>query len=331
VDADGAPARIPGILARVRPLLKPALRRVWRDQTTLQLGLDPERAVAIGGLGPAHATFVFHLDGTRTRAQVLAAAPAVGLSRAEAERLLDLLALAGALDDAAADLSPLATLDQADRDRLGPDLASWSLVRPEPGAAARVLARRRAAGVAVLGSGRVRDALRPLLDAAAVGRARPPSLVVLAADADDGTAGGRQRDRLLADGVPHLSAGVYEGVGRVGPLVLPGRTPCLRCLDLARTDRDPAWPLVAAQLTHQAVTRPGAPATVPCDAVLAATVAAHAAIAVLAHLDDPDAPTWLGGAVLEIRLPHGVPRRRRFGTHPACGCGWPGNQATMAG
>lgn len=34
----------------------------------------------------------------------------------------------------------------------------------------------------------------------------------------------------------------------VGPLVIPGRTSCLQCADLHRTDRDAAWPAVATQL-----------------------------------------------------------------------------------
>ncbi len=56
--------------------------------------------------------------------------------------------------------------------------------------------------------------------------------------------------------VPHLAI-VFDDTGaRVGPLVEPGRGPCLRCLDLARRDDDPAWPAIAAQLAgRQAATR----------------------------------------------------------------------------
>ncbi len=41
---------------------------------------------------------------------------------------------------------------------------------------------------------------------------------------------------------------VRDGTGLVGPLVIPGMTSCLRCADLHRSDRDAAWPAVAAQL-----------------------------------------------------------------------------------
>ena len=47
---------------------------------------------------------------------------------------------------------------------------------------------------------------------------------------------------------PHLPVRVRDGAGLVGPLVVPGVTSCLRCADLHRSDRDAAWPAVAAQL-----------------------------------------------------------------------------------
>ena len=53
---------------------------------------------------------------------------------------------------------------------------------------------------------------------------------------------------LHTAGVPHLPVRVRDGAGLVGPLVIPGVTSCLACADLHRTDRDAAWPAVAAQL-----------------------------------------------------------------------------------
>ena len=52
---------------------------------------------------------------------------------------------------------------------------------------------------------------------------------------------------LHARSIPHLSIRLRDGVGVVGPLVLPGVTSCLRCADLYRRDRDPDWPLLLAQ------------------------------------------------------------------------------------
>jgi bacteriocin biosynthesis cyclodehydratase domain-containing protein len=53
---------------------------------------------------------------------------------------------------------------------------------------------------------------------------------------------------LHAARIPHLQVRVRDGVGLVGPMVVPGVTSCLRCADLHRSDRDAGWPAVAAQL-----------------------------------------------------------------------------------
>jgi bacteriocin biosynthesis cyclodehydratase domain-containing protein len=133
---------------------------------------------------------------------------------------------------------------------------------------------------------------------------------------------GDVRGRLLGRGTPHLLAHTYERVGAVGPLVLPGRTPCLQCLDLHRVDRDNRWPVVAAQLAGPARTLTGAPSAPACDIVLATSVAALAATAALAFLDNPRGEHELAGARFELRPPGGRARRRSWGVHPACGCGW---------
>ena len=100
--------------------------------------------------------------------------------------------------------------------------------------------------------------------------ARRPDLAVLT-----GRDGPELAARLLADDVPHLIAAAGEAIGIVGPLVIPGRSACLHCLDLARAERDPAWPLVLAQLIGRQ------PSTPACDCVLATSVAAQASAQVL--------------------------------------------------
>ena len=72
-------------------------------------------------------------------------------------------------------------------------------------------------------------------------------------------------------------------------------------------------------------------AAAACDVVLATAVAAHAALAALAYLDDPAADGPLCGAGLELRPPLGRPRHRSWTFHPSCGCGWPGSPADEAG
>ncbi|MFH8365702.1 ThiF family adenylyltransferase [Streptomyces sp. NPDC018031] len=123
---------------------------------------------------------------------------------------------------------------------------------------------------------------------------------------------------LLASGTPHLYAGVIEGTGVVGPLVLPGVTPCAGCLAAHRADREPYWGRLLAQ--WRSGRRPGPAA---CDTALATLVAGMAA----AH-----ALTFLGGqlpasagARLEPALPALTCEPRRIEAHPECGCGAAGS------
>jgi hypothetical protein len=140
---------------------------------------------------------------------------------------------------------------------------------------------------------------------------RLPSVVVIATtrpvDTDLAAA-------LHGAGLPHLVVGVRETTAVVGPLVLPGRTTCLRCTDLHRADRDPAWPLLAAQLTTLRPT-----AAEPCDVALATLAAALGCLQCLAYLDG-EAVTCRDGT-LELALPGWQVRRRSWPPHPRCNCG----------
>jgi bacteriocin biosynthesis cyclodehydratase domain-containing protein len=107
----------------------------------------------------------------------------------------------------------------------------------------------------------------------------------------------------------HLDA----GGGAVGPLVVPGRTSCLRCADLHRRDRDPAWDALAVQLAVPP--RHGAAS----DVAVAALVGAVAAVHALAFLDGQ--PTATAGGTLEMHLPDWRLRRRSWPPHPDCRCG----------
>ncbi len=119
--------------------------------------------------------------------------------------------------------------------------------------------------------------------------------------------------RAVPAGIPHLLAEVRGAVGVVGPLVLPGRSACLTCLDLTRTDLDPQWPAVAAQLASPSRSRPA------CDGPLAVMVAAQAAQQVLVLVDGTADPAAVGGT-LEIAIPDWRWRRRSWPQHSACGC-----------
>jgi bacteriocin biosynthesis cyclodehydratase domain-containing protein len=304
----------------VRPVLKPGLRRLWRDGSTLQFGIDPSRAVVVPGVTPAQVAALDALDGSRTRARLLADADPAACA------LLAQLDDAGLLDDAAPghDDAP-----SDERERMSPDLAALALQTREPGAAHRRLARRARARVRVVGAGRVGAHCATLLAAAGIGHVvvddpgvtRPadvspggPALAdvgrpraVAAAAALRRVSRGRVptgaaepfspdlvvltplgppvirwEDALALGrhGEPHLLAGVRETTGVVGPLVVPGRTGCLHCQHLSRYARDPAWPLLALQLARQSESGPD-----PCEVTLAALVAALTAAQALAFVD----------------------------------------------
>lgn len=111
-----------------------------------------------------------------------------------------------------------------------------------------------------------------------------------------------------------LTVTVREGAVVVGPLVLPGRTSCLRCAELHRTDRDPRWPAVAAQLVAGRTPALREPTT-----VLACLAAALAAAQILDHFDGVRIPDVIE-ATLELHPPEWRLRRRSWPPHPECGC-----------
>lgn len=152
-----------------------------------------------------------------------------------------------------------------------------------------------------------------------------PDVVVVV---DAGVADPEQAPRLVAAGVVHLSVVEREGDVLVGPLVVPGDGPCLRCLDLRRAQDEPQWGDVAPQLGEHAG---AASPTAGAGGVLAvASVSAGiAAAAVLAHLDGGRSP--LRGVTYEVRAPYALPLRREWTVHPACGCAAPPSCAPAPG
>jgi bacteriocin biosynthesis cyclodehydratase domain-containing protein len=142
-------------------------------------------------------------------------------------------------------------------------------------------------------------------------RRRPD--VVLIADAT--VPDPRLSSGLAAAGIPHLMVHAAEGTGVVGPLVVPGRTSCLRCVDLHNTDTDPCWPALAAQLAAHPQ---------PADLASAQATAAFAAGQALRFLHGPTVgldglPAW--GAAVEIDVFTGQSTRVEWRPHPHCPCG----------
>jgi len=358
----------------MHPMVKPALRRGWRDLHTVQFGMAPAHAMTLGPMDTATGSFLDLLNGTRGMPLLREEGHRMDLPEGRVDQLVEGLAHAGLLDDARGG-GPAADALRAKKDvldRLRPDLASLSLITGEPGESMGRLAARRELRVQVRGAGRVGAVLAALLSGAGVGEidvrdgghtepwdvapgglpaeavgerrdeaarravrraapGRPPrrtsqataeesdpgfSLVILAprddvaVHAPDPAAA----TGLIVSGTPHLYAGVVEGTGVVGPLVLPGETSCAGCLHHARTDRDPTWPRLVAQW------RSGRqPQVRPCDLTLATTVAGLAAAHALAFLDGQSPSS--AGARWEVSLPGLHWHARPVWAHSACACG----------
>lgn len=360
----------------MHPMLKPALRRGWRDRETVRFGVAPAHARVVGPVDLATAYFIELIDGTRSVPQLVEAAAGLDVAPERARGVVERLGAAGLLEAPAAE-GPVDEAVRADGpavERLRADLASLSV--RQQGRTAGPLARigaRRSVRVKVKGAGRVGAQVAALLAASGAGRvdvvdggavepwdvvpggpapgqigerrgdaarrlvresspwSRPPrpggpvtesgepgiSLVVVAPR--DGL-GAYAPDPVLAEpllsaGIPHLYAGVLEGTGVVGPLVVPGVTACAGCDELRRTDAEPAWPQLLAQWRSGR----GSPAVPACDAGLATAVAGLAAVQALAFLDGEPPPC--AGARMELPLPCASVRTVRIAPHPECGCG----------
>ncbi|WP_018634509.1 ThiF family adenylyltransferase [Parafrankia elaeagni] len=197
----------------MRPVLKPGLRRLWRSSTTLQIGVDPLRAVILAGLDPAHLSA---LDALEPPGPDL---DACGQARSPATRtMIELLAQAGLLDDDTDSSQPAS--GELDQNRFAPDVAALSLASFGVRLPRSAMLRRHRARVALRGAGRIGAQIATLLVAAGVGQ------VIVddpgATSAADLAPGGLGLDDV---GQPR-SVAVHAALGRVGgrrdP---PGRLP----------------------------------------------------------------------------------------------------------
>jgi hypothetical protein len=162
------------------------------------------------------------------------------------------------------------------------------------------------------------DAIRraaPIVDTRAAGPDERADLVILTGTAP---VSGELRAWLHERGVAHLASRTGADDAVVGPLVLPGLTSCLACADESRLDRDPAWSVLAVQLSTP--TRHAAPS----DLALTQLTASLTAMQALAYLDGDDPATLAG--TLELRLPDWRIRRRSWAPHPRCDCGANGDE-----
>jgi bacteriocin biosynthesis cyclodehydratase domain-containing protein len=273
-----------------RYALNPAMPVLLRPDGVVQVGWDPRRAVLVRPPRGLTAT---------TLAGLLRALQS-GATLAEAH------ALADRVDESViADL--LASLVDAG--------VVTALTAPR--------ARTRSASIRIHGRGPLSDLLASSLRCSgarikhsslphAAVSAESTDLVVLS---DYLVADPRMLRELHAARVPHLTVRVRDGAGLVGPLVIPGITSCLGCADLHRSDRDAAWPAVAAQLRDTVGSADRA--TVLATAALALNQVDRVIRAVRGGDGSPTPPSTLD-TTLEFDVNTGSIMARRWSRHPRC-------------
>ena len=329
--AAAAPAgpgpRLPASTAPRSVRLRPHHVVLRRGPDAVQVGLLPGRAVEVAGLPPPLLALLLGLHGAWPLDELVAQAVELGAEEADTRVLLADLVDAGALLDAA-----------AHRRVAQARAAAGVLVRGVGPLLAGVATGLASAGVGTLWvdtEGTVAAEELGIYGPAAQGHTRAdavlaeihrvapeakvrvgpprrrPDLAVLT----DALAPDPDRHRELAGrGVPQLVVRLADGIGLVGPLVLPGRTACLHCLDLHRAARDPGWPIVASRLAG--LVGSAGLATVSATAALGVE---QALLAIDGIMGAEPPPTL--DSVLELDLSRGGLRHRRWAPHPGCGCG----------
>ena len=311
-----------------RPWIRDDIPVAWRSDTSVEMGYPP-RAARVDGVDRAHVTWLISLRGERTMTEALEAGLARGLSRSTMNRLARAAIACGLLDDAAAVPAAVRSAPGEVRDRIA---GERSVLRQIHGADAhRAVERRVAAEVAVHGDNALADAVAMALACAGVEH------IVRARSIQSGSrrhrrsslrrtcevicTGGHPDAASLPDAmaldIPHLAVCAAGPRAVIGPMVIPGRTSCLRCRDLHLSDADPTWPRAAVQWSARRRVSTSAP--------LAQMAGAWAALQVLALIDAGSravsAPT-IDGALI-VTLPEASPRIEPRPSHPLCGCRWP--------
>jgi bacteriocin biosynthesis cyclodehydratase domain-containing protein len=269
----------------LRPVLRAGAPVLRRDAEHLQIGTSPGVVIVDR---PGLLSLIRSLDGTRTVPQLVAlmrdhpSAPALDVPRAISE-----LAAAGVLgpprEDPPAPRSRLVVTVECDEDvdHLARDIES-------------LLAGQQLFSPPVVAWGADVAELTIMISGGEGRRSRYENACLL--------------------GMTHLVVTVDEASVHVGPLVIPGHSPCVACLDLHRIDFDSAWPALIPQLGH--------PLTHMRPAVVAPLTRRIAAAHIADHVDrfsrgDRDAVV---GGRLSVGPTFDRVRRIGLAFHPMCTC-----------
>ncbi|HEY5980915.1 MAG TPA: hypothetical protein VIT41_14930 [Microlunatus sp.] len=296
------PARSPSPGDRLR--LLPHLTLLRRDDDHLQLGFDAADAVVIADPDGTLRTLLALMDGRYRVGELTDVALRVGVAADRALALVRTLTVAGLLEVPPVGRSEAATVRLVG---LGP--AGTRIGEQLLGAGiGRVVVVDDDTSTRWSGWAHGRDNVQ-VADHWSAPAVEPVHLTIVVAtclEVDRGiTTGLTQTDQAHVLVRPRARGAV------VGPLVVPGRTSCLGCGDLARTRTDPAWPRMLAQLCRTRGV---------WDPLAADWAAALVTTQALSHLAGRTVET--SSATVELG-PHAWSWQRRvWPVDPACGCGW---------
>ena len=277
-----------------RPRLKPWLRPVLRGGDEVQFGFA-EDGVIVAGISAAEVNLLRSLDGTRSRMETFRDAARAGVPAARWRELLDLVS----------------RLDLLEPDRPAPLVPSGRHVLVD---GAGPLSAEVALLLGRFGVERVTQG-RPAVDLVLADLAghRPDLVLLTGTPALDPRCG----DMWFRHRVPHVPVVPHGSAVSIGPVVRGDAAgPCLWCLDLHRTDRDPAWGAVVGQLAadgSRLVASPSGRDGVPAGVV--PFVAGSVAVLALGLLAGELPPE---GLALEVRTPWPRVDHRRWTRHPRC-------------
>ncbi|MFP5290565.1 MAG: hypothetical protein ACLGH5_06210 [Actinomycetes bacterium] len=248
---------------------------VWRTPHSIQIGVDPVVAI-IDPVDDGDARLIAALATGVTRSGLAMLASTLGVASARLDELL------AALEPAFAP-PPVAPVRR---------VAVIGAV-PAAGRIARIVAD---AGHPVIAAAHGAGVLDESIDAA----------VLVSHHVIDPS----EHLAWLRRDIVHVPVVIGEQAATVGPRVEPGTTPCLACVDQARTAADPSWPAIEAQLWGQEAA---------ADAPMLAT---EAAIEVLRVLRERDASS--------VRIDAVTGRRHRQSWSPSSRCGCRGLELGLA-
>jgi hypothetical protein len=193
-----------------------------------------------------------------------------------------------------------------------PHMAALSAWHPQP---ERALAARASWTVTITGTGAAASTVRTVFDNSGLICTDENTADVLVCVGVNGL----HVPEAIADGGnllrPHLPVSVFRASASIGPLVVPGKTPCLRCNYLHRLDADPHWSVVANQWAVAKRTW-----THDVDPLVAWQAAVAATSMVRTWVDAPDSAT---PHVVVLRVSEPTPIISQTRPHPRCGCLWP--------